>query len=361
MPHIHFPPIQLPARICPWLLALLLSTPALSSSVMAQSALPPKRAPLNQAPVSALELSLRQHYSLDTLYLAASSGVAIEGLFTLAGDLTPEIGALQRSPGVPVDPRALAQLFLVGEAELFALEQPAQDLRLARIINDEFGGVHLVYHRYVEGLPVDTMEIRLHFTNDLDLYAVDGNIVPLLASEQEAIAEQLALGLLSKDELGERVLLDLQTELARLPSEFFIRTITVVATRDFPHVFAKLDVIANSSNGRWLYTLDAVTGEIHEKLDTLDSALPWRSVPGTGAPPPTQQNASLAGPILGPDKEGTALPAGSTHGTPKTAELAPAEGFKLATPGPGDDSEAYNLSSEAATKRRDTEAEENDR
>lgn len=278
-----------------------------------------------------LKLDLQQRYQLDFVHVEDAAGGTLVGLFTLAGELTPEADSL-KGAGEPVDPREVARFFLDREAALFALEAGHGDLRLSRIFSDENGAAHLVYRRWLGELPLDGMEIRLHVDASGQLYAVDGYSVPLTFAEREAIASSLAESRLDKEDVTALVMQDLGAQ--GIPQEILkLREVERVAIPDSPYVIWKADVIAATGNGRWLYRIDASTGEILEAVDALESAGGSKSIPSqeswSAEPPYSPLPATVEA-----DKESLPISGTSELLTKQAPPAAVTEGFKRETPDP---------------------------
>lgn len=276
-----------------------------------------------------LKLDLQQRYRLDLVHLQGASGDALAGLFTLAGELTPEISILEKAG--EIDPREVAHSFFDQEADLFALNPDQDDLRLSRIFSDKNEAIHLVYHRWLGELPLDGMEIRVHVDAAGKIYSVDGNSVPLTFAEQEAIASRLAESHLDKEDVATLLLQDLQAQ--GIPKEILtFKMVERLALPTFPYVIWRADVVAAPGNGRWFYRIDALTGEILERVNALkstDEKEPLRESRFADLPP------SRLLPTVEDDKQ--ALP---SSGNPvlRTKEepppVAATEGFKRELPDP---------------------------
>lgn len=303
---------------------------------------------------------LTQRYEIDFIHADVSPAGALQGLFTIAGDLTPP-GLLSRKPaGVSADPRNLAAAFIAEESELFGIAGCESCLRLSRILSDSQNGAHLVFHRRVGPLRLDGMEIRFHVDADGRLYAIDGRSVLLTASDEQAILSHLAEARLTKQKVAAIVQADLQ--FVGVPGRMLeFPRLERLAIAHSPFLVWKAEVVAATGNGRWLYEIDAVSGEILARVDGLDREEFPSTTAGAGQSVSAGRHPGWLTQQL-PWTEGEKPDLGAQgyellerkEGSP----LAPLTGFKQETPRApaalrrSSDQDAYSRTEEADAKRR---------
>jgi len=76
------------------------------------------------------------------------------------------------------DPKSRAMSFFEHFGDAFGLENPARDLELVKIAEDELGMTHLSFGQFYEGVPVYGARIAAHFNRDGELTTVNGAVVP---------------------------------------------------------------------------------------------------------------------------------------------------------------------------------------
>ena len=81
--------------------------------------------------------------------------------------------------GVDVKSRAVDFFQVFGEA--FGLQDPARELQLTEMAEDQLGMTHLSFGQVYEGIPVFGAELKAHFDRNGELVAVNGAVVPNIA------------------------------------------------------------------------------------------------------------------------------------------------------------------------------------
>jgi hypothetical protein len=240
-----------------------------------------------EAVPSARVQALSSRYVLDDVRLQEGpDGVA--GPFHLIGDLTP--AALRTAAGAArQDPTVVARGVLRDLAPDLDLGE-GEELRQDRLQTDDSGRSHLLFRRYVAGLRVDDLEVHIHFEPDGSVIAVQGVLVPVTEAMAEAAANAPTRP--EKDEVAMLLRDDLVTLGTAMPQ---IRALEKILAAEPPYVVWKADVTAGDGLGRWLYRIDAATGEILGRQDTLEAAVPTLG-------------EALAPPLEGPEKEAQSAP-----------------------------------------------------
>jgi hypothetical protein len=226
------------------------------------------------------EEAFRKKYSkVDAFdYKVTPSGPA--GLFFISGNLTPRggVGTLGRSAAASA--QATASEFLREEARLLGLDRPEEELRERARETDRHGRIHVFYTKYVGGLRLDGVDIRVHVEPDGTIFAVNGNLVPIPVASLPAVVVATRGAHLPEDQVRALVRGDLGQE-----PDILFRTEKVVIASE-PFVVWKVDAVLEKKLGRWLYAIDAFSGAILSKTSGLQSL---QSSKASSLNPPVRQ------------------------------------------------------------------------
>ena len=99
------------------------------------------------------------------------------GLFHITGDITPR-AAMNNMGVVESDPRSIARSFLIEQARLFSISNVDEDIKEQKLTTDRHGRTHILYHRYINGLKMEGVEILIHIGSDKKIFAVNGKLIP---------------------------------------------------------------------------------------------------------------------------------------------------------------------------------------
>ena len=139
----------------------------------------------------------------------------------------------------------------------YGLTDPESEIRVRRLDVEPSGQRHLRLQQEHRGLPVYGSSMIAHFSAEGTLYAVNGSLITGLdvdptphlgSSEAVAVAEQ---------DLG------VTYELSDGPE------LTVFPWEDGQYLVWRLELFSDSPLGRWVYFVDAATGEVIYKADKI--------------------------------------------------------------------------------------------
>jgi hypothetical protein len=214
-----------------------------------------------------IKQELRSRYEIDKILLKQGPDGPV-GPFRIQGDITP--------PGVvESDPRSIARSFLIEEASLFGISNIDEDIRESSILTDPRGQTHIIYHRYVNDLKLDGMEIGVHLRNDDTIFLVNGSLVPVTSSLINTINEEEGL---SKEEIAKVIKDDLGLD-GIYPETVDVKKLKKIAVASGPYVAWEAGVVLKKgSTGSWTYTIDAFTGKVIEKIDHLGYFRSFRQI-----------------------------------------------------------------------------------
>ncbi len=156
----------------------------------------------------------------------------------------------------------LARAFIHVYRADFRLTQPADELRVQSVKTDNLGLTHVRLQQTFQDVPVWAAELIVHLNADAQIYLVQGRYIPTphnLSSDPE-LTEQTALQR-AADRLGRPL-----TECLKCQAALVIFAATGKAPRLAYRVLALLSVAEG-----WEVMLDAQTGEVLQKLSTIQS------------------------------------------------------------------------------------------
>ena len=156
----------------------------------------------------------------------------------------------------------LARAFIHAYRADFRLTQPANEFRVHSVKTDALGLTHVRLQQTFQGVPVWAAELVVHLNADTQIYLVQGRYIPTphnLSTDSE-LTEQTALQR-AADHLGHPL-----TECLKCQADLVIFAAEGKAPRLAYHVLALLSVARG-----WEVVVDAQTGEILQKLSTVQS------------------------------------------------------------------------------------------
>jgi Zn-dependent metalloprotease len=220
---------------------------------------------------SRIETSIRARYRNVETVTVEFGPAGPTGLFFIAGDLRPSEEREKRSGyrAQAQKPDSAAPLFIREEMDFLGVTRPDEELRERRRLQDEDGKVHIFFGKYIAGLRVDGMDVRVHMNPDGSVFCFQGSLV----SMSPAVKADIAAAARSAQVAEERVRTAIADDIGA-GADFVMRA-EKVATAAPPYVVWKASVSLRSGAGNWLYILDALTGTIlskhHYVLDARQS------------------------------------------------------------------------------------------
>jgi fungalysin/thermolysin propeptide len=218
----------------------------------------------SQKPAPHLKQYLTEKYQIrDVISSLHQTPHGPEGSLNIIGPITPT-AIVQGATGAERS-RSAAKAFIAEETSLFGILD-INELRESDMRSDEQGGSHIHYRRYLDDVPLEGMSITVHVGRDEKITSLEAQVVPVSpelsqAAKRETIAESAARTVVDHDLKSAGI--DLKN-VRVLKSE-------KVAIPSAPYIVWKMDVNVKKGIGRWLYTIDAFTGEMLEKRDALVS------------------------------------------------------------------------------------------
>jgi Zn-dependent metalloprotease len=222
---------------------------------------------------STIETSIRARYRKVETITFDVGPAGVTGLFFIAGDLRPSEEREKKS-GDQVQarrPESAAASLLRDEADFLGMTRPDEELREKRRLQDEDGKVHIFFDKYIAGLRVDGMDVRVHMNPDGSVFCFQGSLVSMSPS----VKADIAAAARSTQVPEERVRTAIADDIGA-GADFVMRA-EKVATAVPPYIIWKGSVSVRGTAGNWLYTIDALTGEILSKQHyVLDAGQPKR-------------------------------------------------------------------------------------
>jgi Zn-dependent metalloprotease len=210
---------------------------------------------------TAIEAGLRARYrSVESaIFDVGPSGPT--GLFFIAGDLQPSEerrrGSGNRLPAQK--PESTASAFVRDEAEFLGMTRPDEELRLRRKTEDNYGRVHVFFDKYIAGVRLDGMDVRVHMNPDGSVFAFQGNLIALSASTKADIAAAASSARITEERVREIITGDIGAGVG------FVMRAEKLAIPSRPYVVWRAGVSARGAAGNLVYTIDAITGQAISK------------------------------------------------------------------------------------------------
>jgi hypothetical protein len=162
--------------------------------------------------------------------------------------------------------RAIAKAFLEDEAELLGLPD-LKEVREYKLVTDKvFAGeyVHIYFDRYIDDLQLDKASIHIKIGPDEAITYVSATLVAAPSELYQAVTKQT----ITEEEALKTVEKDLKAH-GSDPKEMNVLHSSKFAIPTPPYAIWSLDVNLKRKPARWSYTIDAFTGNIREKMNTL--------------------------------------------------------------------------------------------
>jgi len=186
------------------------------------------------------------------------------GTIYIIGDITPKnIGTAMAEAKKPDRARGIAKALIFGEPDIFGVVHQ-KELREMSLETDTYGHTHILYKRYIDGLPLDNMEIMAHISPDDKLSTISAVAVPVppelySAAKKETIKEDALPSIIEQD-LKESNIAYKSIRISKSGK---------IAVPVPPHVLWQADVSAEGNIESWTYRVDAFSGTVIEKRSTL--------------------------------------------------------------------------------------------
>ncbi len=187
-------------------------------------------------------------------------------LFFVAGDLSPKEASAASAIDIERTAATAATAFLNSEAEFLDLSGPSDTLRERSRVREDDGAVHILFDKFIAGLRVERMDVRVHVNPEGAVVAFSGHVEPLSPASRALIGEAAATARITKDSVLEVIAQDLGVGVN------FSAKSEKLAIASEPFVVWDADATAENGLGRWLYRIDARTGAIVSKKDYLQTA-----------------------------------------------------------------------------------------
>lgn len=197
----------------------------------------------------------------------------MKGDLVIRGNIMPakiDVDSLSRETDRHKRAKAIGQAFIEEEAELLGLDNQ-HDVREYDISTEKgFGGdyTYIAYRRYINGLWLDTYDMRITIGPDEKIFNLHSNIVPAPPELYKAVKEKT----LEKEDI-----IKITNEDMKKYNHSFqdvSETIFKVATPEPPYVVWKVNTV-------WYYRINAFTGEIISKIDSINRE--WRPSESMGS------------------------------------------------------------------------------
>jgi Zn-dependent metalloprotease len=161
--------------------------------------------------------------------------------------------------------KAVSKAFILGEPSIFGITRE-DEITEVKVNQGTRGHAYFRYRRNIEGLPLLGMEILMSVGPDEKVTSVSAHIFQAPPELYKAARKKT----ISKDEAASIIRKDLAQEV--VVGVIQILNIEKYAVASPPWVIWEGDVnMATGEPGRWLYRIDAFTGEIISKRSDLQS------------------------------------------------------------------------------------------
>ncbi len=186
-----------------------------------------------------------------------------KGKLHISGEFTPK--AAIKGKDRKERSRAIAKAFIAGEPSLFGITNP-EELREYKVISSSLG-ITVKYHRYIGDVPLENVEIFVTVSPDEKISSISAHVNPpdpalYRALSRKTITEEKAFDIVSRDLAADGI----------NPDNLFVLSIRKTAIQSPPHVVWVVDVnLEKGGVGRWIYKINAYSGEIVEKRFALQS------------------------------------------------------------------------------------------
>ncbi|HEX9707152.1 MAG TPA: M4 family metallopeptidase [Steroidobacteraceae bacterium] len=224
----------------------------------------------------------------------------------IGGDLFPQVPG-DRPPAVKVS------AFLAEHAGLLGIDDPARQLKLLGVEQDQYGHRHVSYQQMHGSVRVLGAVLKGHVTPDGRLTAINGKFVPGIdvptsASVDRGNASQSAIARVAQQQLASPTAADLS---ARSASLVVYRTNLTRGAPGINHLAYEVEVVGGSHVREFVY-IDAGTGKFIEQISGIQGLKSRRVHEANIATPPAWKEGDLR-PAVQPAHEDEVAGAGHTY------------------------------------------------
>ncbi len=122
----------------------------------------------------------------------------------------------------------------------------------------------IYYERYIGDVPFESGDIHITIGPDESIRGVTASLLTVPSETYQAVMKKT----ITEDDVLKIVKRDLKAH-GSDPDSMKVLFIRKIASIDSPLVFWKLDVTAKHKTARWVYIIDAFTGDIYRKTNAL--------------------------------------------------------------------------------------------
>ena len=185
-------------------------------------------------------------------------------LYIMSENITPK--TVIATGDIQTRAQAIAKAFLQEEAVLLGIsnidEIKEMSIDIFTSLYTNFTTTNIYYRRYINNLELENAYIQITIGHDGNIRSVSAELVAIPSELYEAVKKKTvtkdeAINIIKQDLLSNKI----------APRDIMKLNITKIATQSQPYVVWKADVIL--STGRFGYSINAFTGEIVKKRDTL--------------------------------------------------------------------------------------------
>ncbi len=151
--------------------------------------------------------------------------------------------------------QASSRSFIQEYKDLLKIEDPDQELTLAREQADSFGNQHFLYQQTVNGVPVWGSELMLHLRDDNSAYLLNGRFQPSFQLDTSAELTEAQAEEHVRQDLGVTSTYKISSKLVIYPGK-----------QTDPRLTYQVDILSDLSN-HWLYFIDAHNGKVVHRID----------------------------------------------------------------------------------------------
>ncbi len=213
-------------------------------------------------------ISTRQQEALSALTQESINGEGVRVYFD-AGKGTPSFIKLDMSPPSTLARAAnldiglaSARHFLNKNRDLLKLRDPATELSFTRRIKGQQGDKHLKFEQTVNGIPLWGSELSLHLKPDNSVYLLSGRYHP-------SITDLSTIPSITQADAQAKVLEDLnRTWVEKIDGQ-----LAVFKKPSGEAVLTYQIQVSPSMAERWIYFVDATTGNIVHKINNLQNVV----------------------------------------------------------------------------------------
>lgn len=223
-----------------------------------------------------LEAELESRYQLQRVTVGEDARGRADGQFNLRGNLTESVPARANSllaGGPSSTTETLARAFAASNLQLFDIADAEQDLQLASSRQDTVGNHHLRFHRLINGLRLEGMELLFHVSGDGKVNGVSGNIVRVSKELRQHLDSHPRLPRQSE----EKILTTVAADLGAPTADVQVKELQLLAVNEAPFVVWQLDVKLKKRLAHFRYRISDTDVRILQKRDMVRMKLGRRN------------------------------------------------------------------------------------